>query len=459
MITCFKFKNLVLVLLIPIILLAIPPDTLWTRTYGGGGNDIAYSICTCIDGGYLIAGYTSSIGSGPQSAYFVRIDENGDTLWIRAYGGASWDGAHYVYETADTCYLVAGYTESFGAGGKDMYLLKLDRYGDSLWTKTYGGNLQDCAYVTCSAHDGGYIVAGYKNGPYGWVKGDLWILKINEDGDTLWTQMYGGNGDDYGISLRHTLDGNYIISGVNSHQSAGGKDLWLLKVDLTGDTIWTKTYGTALEDVGYGVNTTSDSGYIVTGYINGTGSWTAGDLWLIRTDENGDSLWSRVYGSSGEDFGFDLFETPDHGFVIAGETGFGAGLVDVWLVRTDENGDTTWTQTFGGSARDASLGMCINSDGGYVIAGHTSSFGSGNADVYVIKTGTDPGIQKEHGALLNPAVKKTLIIKGPFVLPLSTECSVYDCSGRKIHSGRLTIPGVYFIRYADDIEQKLIIVK
>lgn len=441
----FTLCIICVLVLIPVTVLSTPPDTMWTRTYGGYGNDIGYAICSCLDGGYLVAGYTSSYGNGPQSAYFVRINEIGDTLWTRAYGGSSWDGAHYAYATTDTGYLIAGYTESFGSGGKDMYLLKLNQHGDTIWTKTYGSYLQDCAYVLCAAHDGGYLVSGYRDGPSGWTKGDLWLLKIDEYGDTLWTRVYGGTGDDYGISLRHTLDGNYIISGVNSHQSAGGKDAWLLKINTVGDTIWSRVYGGSLEDVGYGVNVTSDSGYIMTGYINGTGAWTAGDLWLIKTDAYGDSLWTKVYGSTGEDFGFEVYETPDHGFIIAGETGFGAGQVDVWLVRTDQYGDTAWTQTYGGAARDASLGLCVTGEGGYAIAGHTSSFGSGNADVFVIKTSPDLGIRTQHGRSVNPPPYHTTIVSGSLPKFQNIESRIYDVLGQQIHSLN-PVPGVYFLQ-------------
>jgi hypothetical protein len=436
----------------------MPPDTMWVRTYGGTNNDIGYSICVCSDGGYLAAGYTSSLGSGPQSAYIVRIDQSGDTIWTRAYGGSSWDGAHYVYATADTCYLIAGYTESYGSGGKDMYLLKLDHNGDTIWTRTYGGTLQDCAYVICDAHDGGYLAVGYRNGPSGWTKGDLWLLKLDDNGDTLWTKTYGGTGEDYGISLRHTLDGNYIISGVNTHQSAGGKDAWLLKVDTAGDTIWSRVYGGTLEDVGYGVNCTSDSGYIMTGYINGTGSWTAGDLWLIKTDANGDSIWTRVYGSNDEDFGFEVYETSDQGFIIAGETGFGAGLIDVWLVRTDENGDTAWTQTYGGYARDASLGLCMDTDGGYVLVGHTRSSGSGYADVFVIKTYPDLGIETQQGMIIRPAMHGATIVSGSIPPPVDQNCDIYDITGKQIHT-LSPAPGIYFIVHHNEPAQKIVLVK
>jgi hypothetical protein len=451
-------SSTLIMMLIPAMVHAIPPDTIWTSTYGGIANDIGYSICACVTGGYLLAGYTSSTGSGPQSAYCVRINENGDTLWTRAYGGSSWDGAHFVHATADTCFLVAGYTESFGSGGKDMYLLKLNQLGDTIWTRTYGAGLQDCAYAICNALDGGYIVVGYKNGPSGWTKGDLWILKINENGDTLWTRMYGGTGEDYGISMHPTLDGNYIISGINSHQSAGGKDVWLLKVNTNGDTVWTKTYGGTLEDVGYGVNTTADSGYIITGYINGTGQWTAGDLWLIRTDSNGDSIWSMMCGSAGEDYGFDVYETPDHGFIIGGMTGFGAGAGDVWLVRTDMNGDTVWTRTYGGSARDAALGLCMIPDGGYALVGHSSSYGAGNADMYVIRTGPDTHVEQDEESSVVPLKHIASIVSGPLPVTYGKRVTIYNIFGQKIEPSRVS-PGIYFVLENRNTVHKIIKIK
>ncbi len=438
------------IVLLPALFFAQAPDTLWTKTYGGFDNDIAYSVSETSDGKYLVAGYTSSFGAGLQDAYLLKIDDDGDTLWTKTFGGSSMDGAHFVRETSDGCYLIAGYTESFGSGGKDMYLIKTDSAGVIQWTKVYGGVNQDVAYSLCETPDSGYIISGYRDGPSGWVKGDLWLLRTDVHGDTILTKSYGGVGEDYGVSIHVTPDAQCIIAGITSSFGAGGKDVWLLKVDTNGDTLWTKTYGETREDVGYGVSPTGDGGYIVTGYINGSGQWTAGDVWLLRTDASGDTQWTEVYGGAGEDFGFDVFPAVDNGYIIAG-----AGWGDVWLLRTDVTGDTIWTKTYGGSNPDASLALSITSDGGYIIGGWTRSFGAGNADVYLIKTEPDVGIKEENTTHVTTRQGRGTIISGPLHLPAHTQCTVYDIMGERVKPDAIS-PGVYFIEIDKKIIQKII---
>lgn len=430
-----------------------PPDTLWSRTYGGADIDVAYSVCESWDGCYVAAGYTSSYGAGLQDAYLIKVDANGDTVWTRTFGGASMDGAHFVRATADSGYMIAAYTETFGGGGKNVYLIKTDADGIAEHTAVYATPLQDVAYVFCEASDSGYIFVGYKNGPSGWIKGDLWILKTDATLDTIWAKEYGGTGEDYGISIRPTSDGGYIISGTTSSFGAGGKDLWLVKIDADGDTAWTKTYGGSLDDVGYGVSVTADNGYIITGYINGTPPWYAGDVWLLKTDSSGDTLWTRIYGGGYQDFGFDVYQTPDNGYVIAGQ-----GYEDVWLLRTNSLGDTVWTQRYGGANHDAALALYMTSDGGYIIGGHTTSFGNGANDFWLIKTEPDVGIQENSRIDIRTDEFYTRIISGQLELPEQQQYRVYDIAGRIANRNHLS-PGIYFIEVEGAIVGKVVKVK
>jgi hypothetical protein len=430
------------------------PDTLWTRTYGGTGHDIGYYIYPTHDSGFCVAGYTASFGGGVQNAYLLRLDSNGDTLWAKYYGGVSYDGAHCVLETEDHGFLVTGFAESYGAAGKNLYLIRTDPDGDTIWTKVYGGNLQDVGYALCPAHGGGFMVVGYRDGPSGWVKGNFWLLKIDTNGDTLWTKVYGGAGEDYGISIRSVPDG-YIIAGVNTYASAGGKDLWLVKTDMDGDTLWTQVYGGALEDVGYGVNTTADGGFIVTGYRDGSGSWTAGDLWLLKTDALGDTLWTRVYGAGGEDFGFDVFERDD-GYIIGGQYGYGS-TKDMWLVRTDTEGDTLWTRRYGGVYDEAGLGMTVTDADEYVLVGYTGSFGAGNNDVYIIKLEPETGIQ-EHDALPHRSPYTTQIVNNLVGIISDHRVTIFDITGRPV-TQVAPAPGIYFVEQDNVLIQKIILIR
>jgi hypothetical protein len=365
------------ILLFAFPLLAQPPDTLWTKIYARPGPDVAYSVTETSDGYYLVAGYTG-FGAGIQYGWLLKLDKDGDTLWSKPFGGTGYDGLHAVIEASDGGYLAVGFTESFGAGVKDVYIIKTDSDGNQEWTKTYGGGLQDVGYAACRT-TGGYVITGYIDGPSGWVKGDAWILKIDEAGDTLWTRRYGGSGEDYCICIREITDG-FIMSGVNS--MSGSKDAWLVKIDAAGEVLWTKTYGKSAEDVGYGVGLAHDGGYVITGYVDGTGEWTPGDLWLLKTDDAGDTLWTKTYSAGSENFGFDIYPTTDGGYVIGGLKGTNSG--DLWILKTDGAGDTTWTGAWGGYTRDNALSLCITSDGGYLAAGMRMP--GAVPDLYLVKT-------------------------------------------------------------------------
>ncbi len=436
-----------------VLLFGDPPDTVWARTYGGTNIDVAYSVCETSDNGYIATGYTSSFGAGLQDAYLVKTNSNGDTLWTRTFGGASMDGAHFVREAFDHGYVLAGYTETYGGGGKNVYLIKTDSVGIAEWTRTYVTPLMDVAYAFCETPDSGYIFVGYKNGPSGWVKGDLWILRTDATLDTLWTREYGGPGEDYGITIKQTLDNNYIIAGVTSSFGANGKNVWIVKIDSNGDTLWTKVYGGNLEDVGYGICATSDTGYIVAGYIDGTGQWTAGDVWLLKTNSLGDTLWTKVYGSGGEDYGFDVYQTVDGGYVLAGRY-----ANDIWLLRTDAAGDTIWTERYGGTGTEAALALDMTSDGGYIIGGYTTSFGHGLNDFWLIRTEPDVGIRENTYANVKKNTLPTTIMSGQLILPERNEYRIYDITGRTINHARLA-PGIYFIEQKGEIVGKVIKVR
>ena len=426
------------------------PDTLWARTYGGANIDVAYSVCETSDGGYAATGYTYSFGAGQQDAYLVKTNSTGDIQWTATFGGTGMDGTHFVREVSDG-YVLAGYTESFGGTGKNVYLIKTDAAGVAQHTGIYSTSLMDVAYAFCETPDNGYMFVGYKNGPSGWAKGDLWILRTNAVLDTLWTKAYGGGGEDYGISIQPTLDSCYIIAGVTS--PSGNKDVWLVKIDANGDTVWTQTYGFALEDVGYGVNTTADSGYIITGYSNGTGSWTAGDLWLLKTDPAGDLLWDRVYGGSGEDFGFDVYPTFDDGYAIAGRRN-----TDIWFVRTDSLGDTLGTRTYGGAGTESALALYPTSDHGYIVGGYTTSFGSGSNDFWLLKMSPDVGVEDNNSLNVEYERLPATIISGQLNLPIQGEYRIYDISGRAIEPN-LMAKGIYFVELNGRIIQKVVQVR
>jgi len=364
--------------------IADPGDTLWTRTYGGSDTDYGRCVQQTTDGGYVITGQTKSFGAGYYDMYLIKTDVNGDTLWTRTHGGSAYDVAEFVQQTDDGGYIIVGNTASFGAGLNDVYLIKTDANGDTLWTRTYGGTSADRGYSVQQTSDGGYIIGGYTES-FGAGGKDFYLVKTDANGDTLWTRTYGGSVDDYAEYVEQTNNGGYIIGGVTESFGAGGEDFYLVKTDADGDTLWTRTYGGSNSDFAYSGQQTDDGGYIIVG---NTGTWLACDVWLVKTDATGDTLWTRRYNRSSSNVAYSGQQTDDGGYIITGYTGaFGSGF-DVYLIKTDATGDTVWTRTYGGlgsSEIDYGRSVRQTDDGGYIVAGETSSFGAGGFDVYLLK--------------------------------------------------------------------------
>ncbi len=448
----------VLILLWFVNIFAQAPDTAWTKTYGGLDGDGSNAVQQTIDGGYIITGWTYLLMTGQCDVYLVKTDVSGDTLWTRKYGGIGNEWAFSVQETFDSGYIIAGATGSFQNPG-DVLLIKTDVDGNILWSKLYGGEYAEWAFSVQQTSDSGYIIVGCTCS-YGQGGGDVWILKTDTKGDTLWTKTYGGIKDDDGRSVRETTGGGYVIVGNTGLDSISSGDIWLLKTDNYGDTIWTKTYGGINDDEGSSVQQTYDGGYIIAGATTsfGAGDW---DVYLLRTDSLGDTLWTRTFDGPGADLGRSVIETND-GYVIAGSS---SG--DVLLLKTDFNGNLLWSRKWGGTDGDGAYSVQNTSDGGYIISGMTNSFGAGLSDVYLIKTGPDLGVEEE--TITNPKKEIPMfeVFPNPFTTAVKIECSgisegekvdlqIYDVSGRLVKSVPLTTrtlqlstdlsPGVYFLK-------------
>jgi hypothetical protein len=357
----------------------------WTKTYGGGCSDFGYSVQQTSDNGYIITGYTTSFNVNHGDFYLIKADANGDTVWTKTYGGNDGDFGYSVQQTSDEGYIVAGYTFSFGAGAADVYLIKIDGNGNSIWTKTYGGSNYDYCHSVQQTLDGGFIIAGSTTLD-GASRHDVYLIKTDANGDIVFEKTFGGVYDDKSYSAQQTSDGGFIVAGWTNSFGAGNGDFYLIKTDVNGDTIWTKTYGGSRSDWGYSVQQTSDDGYIIAGTTSSFGVGYA-DIYLIKTDANGDTTWTKTYGAYDDDRGYSVQQTSDGGYIIAGYTySFSLGESDIYLVKTDANGNLVWSKTYGGIGYDEGYSVQQTLDGGYIIAGKTNSFGFGWYDVCLIKT-------------------------------------------------------------------------
>ena len=411
-----------------------PPDTLWTRTFGGGDADKGYCVKQTDDGGYITAGWTQSYGSGDRNIYLIKSDLDGNGIWSRTYGNVTSEG-YSVQQTSDGGYIVTGYTPD-GGSGYDVCLIKTDSLGNEIWFRTFIGNGGEGVLQT---EDGGYVIIGSSG--YELFDHDVCLINIDANGNEVWRRTYGGNNCDEGYSIQPTQDGGYIIGGTTQSYGAGSFDVYLIKTDNNGFEEWQKTFGGSYDDKGKSVQQTTDGGYIIAGcsQIPGLGS----DVYLIKTGANGDSVWTRSFGGESWDYGESVQQTSDDGYIIAGRTeSFGAGNEDVYLIRTDANGDLVWTQTFGGNGTDE--GQCIEqtTDGGYIIAGFTRCWGAGSYDVWLIKLDSVEVVVEYfvppqplkfmlYESYPNPFNPSTTI---SFELPVAGEVSlvVYDVTGREV---------------------------
>ena len=209
--------------------------------------------------------------------------------------------------------------------------------------------------------------------------------KAIETPQTTWTNTFGGITDDYGAFMYQTSDGGYAIVGATTSFGAGGADVWLVKTDQNGNHVWNQTYGGTNNEQAYSVVQTTDSGYALTGAISSFGAGGA-DVWLVKTDQNGNHVWNQTYGGTNNEQAYSVVQTTDSGYALTGAiSSFGAGGADVWLVKTDQNGNHVWNQTYGGTINDYGYSGIQTNDGGYAITGYTKSFGAGGADVWLIK--------------------------------------------------------------------------
>jgi hypothetical protein len=367
-------------------------SSLWQKTYGGKDYDVVYSIVKTDDNGYLIAGSTESFGNGERDVYLIKIDKNGNKLWQKTYSGKGYAEVRAIVKTDDGGYLLVGrnwyFIKNTANEKSTVNLIKIDRDGNKLWEKTYGSRDWNIANAIIKTDDGGYLLAGSINS-FNNRRRDVYLIKIDKNGNKLWQKIYSGKNYDGINAIVKMDDGSYLLAGYTDFS----RDICLIKIDKNGNKLWQKIYGIKDWDVVNKIIKT-DNGYLLAGYTEAFADgerYTYREIYLVRIDKNGNKLWQKTYSYKNSNIKYSdsvesIIKTDDGGYLLAGFTySSGNGKSDVCLIKIDKNGNRLWQKTYGGKEWDEASSIVKTDDNGYLIVGSTESFGNGERDVYLIK--------------------------------------------------------------------------
>lgn len=443
------------------------------KAYGGVDYDYGYSVTQTFDKGYAVTGSTTSFGNGNSDAYILKTDSLGVALWHKTFGGINVDQAYSIKETSDSGLVIAGFTNSTGNGGYDMYIIKTDRSGNTQWQKTLGGSNWDFAYSIDQTMDGGFIIAG---GTYSFGKGneDIYLVKTDANGDTLWTKTFGEIDEDEARSVKQTSDGGYIITGFSKSFGDSDGDIYAVKTDASGDSAWTFKYNGGKEDRANDVIENSYGGFIIGGKSKlFTGNNFNGIVINISATGFLTSIDTSMGGNNNDDFIASIKQVTGGRFAVAGTTfSYGWGQGDFILHITNPyNG---WHgPTMGDTKNETLYSLGNTKDGGYILCGSSNSYSTLD-HIFLVKTdsnGLSPLTVNSIILGMNERITKNSLIK-VYPIPSSNELFIdviaqhdkqtiiylIDILGREIFQEELNTPdnrykintsgipdGIYFV--------------
>ncbi|MGE5556954.1 MAG: hypothetical protein ACM3QV_00320 [Caulobacteraceae bacterium] len=359
------------------------PDMAWNRTYDGDYYDYGSFVQQTGDGGYIITGGVSPVYKGDRNVLLIKTDSEGNPEWQKSFGGDSFDYGYFVQCIDDVGYIIAGTTDSYGNGSGDVFLVRTDADGNMQWNRTYGGDRMDEGISLVQSGDGGYIVAGFTES-FGNRGRDIYLVRTDVAGNTMWERTYGTSRNESAISIQPATDGGYIISGYAEDEDGKAKAC-LMKIDDRGDVRWEKQYDSPYDSYAYSVQQTGDGGFVVSGYTYIRPGIS--DMLLIRTDADGNVMWTKSIGDNTGRKGYMAYPTDDGGYIAIGIINYNpSGAYDGYLAHIDPNGDLLWEKVFGGDKDEFIRTGIITNDGSLVVTG---SIGEANDvetwDVYLAK--------------------------------------------------------------------------
>jgi hypothetical protein len=366
-------------------------------------------------------GDKSEASEGGWDYWVVKVDENGNKVWDKSIGGTSEDRAYSITPSPDGGFVIAGYSESAvsgdktqaSKGGKDYWLVKIDQNGNKVWDRTFGGNLDDRCRAVVAAPGGGYVVTGWSQSGISGDKTeasrggawDYWVIKVDEAGNKVWDKTFGGDNSDFGEAIVPAAGGGYVVFGYSASAISGDKtqasyggtfDYWVIKLDESGNKVWDKRFGGNGSEEASTICQATGGGYMLGG-LSGSGLGNdksqalkgGNDFWVLKINESGDKVWDAAFGgSSSEETPLALLPVSSDGYILVGASGSNVsgdktepskGSRDYWVFKIDESGGKVWDKTFGGSSSDDPGGIVAGSIAGeYVLVGTSESPISGD---------------------------------------------------------------------------------
>ncbi len=301
-------------------------------------------------------------------------------------GGSNQESGFCIVNTNDKGYAVSGFTSSYGAGGMDIFLVKFDSLFNIMWTKTIGGRHDESGISMVQTKDRGYVITGGTNSYGDTVNNDVYIVKLDSMGTLQWTKTVGGPALDIGDCIIQTNDGGYAITGDTYSYGAGDADIYVIKLDALGNLKWTKTIGGTTGDYGRSIIQTKDKGYAIAGTTTSFGK-SSYNMYVVKLDSVGNMKWSKTIGDTVYEEGYSVIQTVEGGYAVAGATSsFGSGVNNVYVVKLDSTGSLTWAKTIGNTlGNDHGYRIIQTKDKGYAISGGTDYYNTGNEVGHVIK--------------------------------------------------------------------------
>jgi hypothetical protein len=310
-------------------------NTQWKQTFTGLGNSQFYSVAPTNDGGYVVTGTTSSSVDDLKDAWLVKTDQQGNMQWSQTYGGEGDNKAFSVIQTSDGGYVFTGYMDSAGQGNDYFWLVKTDSQGNQQWNQTYGGDGTDQAYSVIQTADCGFAVAGQTNS-MGAGGNDAWLVKTDSNGEMEWNHTYGDTNNNGAYSVIQTSDEGFALAGYTC-ANQGGYDSWIVKTDSLGSAEWQKTYSDSVDAQAMSLVQTDDNGFLLAGFTDSYGS-TGSQIWLSKIDINGNSQWTQTFGGKGDNGAFAVTKTDNGTYAVAGYTNsLTNDGSNIWVAQIDDS--------------------------------------------------------------------------------------------------------------------------